>query len=148
MKVKYGVICAILAIVLGGGYFAYMAWAFPENKCEAAKHLASGDMDGDCYGCHIKVSPKVAQYWYESKHGITLVRCQVCHGMPDGKGAIQFARVPSIDVCARCHSVAIERMQVKFGMNGRECYTCHPNHQSAIHGVPYQYRQPITKTDL
>lgn len=52
-------------------------------------------MIGDCYGCHLKVTPQVAQDWYESKHGVTLVRCQVCHGQPDGKGAVPFKRVPA-----------------------------------------------------
>lgn len=128
-------------------YFAYMAWAFPETKCEAAKHLAAGQMEGDCYGCHAKATPAVAQQWYESKHGITLVRCQTCHGMPDGQGAFQFTRTPGPDTCARCHSLAIQRMEAKFGATGN-CVSCHPYHQSAMHGFPYQYRQPATQVSF
>lgn len=144
---KSGLICLAAAIVLVGGYFVYMAWAFPENRCEGARHLAAGEMEGDCYGCHMKATPRVAQEWYESKHGITLVRCQTCHGMPDGNGAIAFTRAPGVDCCARCHSLAIQRMEAKFGRKD-DCITCHPNHQSAMHGTPYQYRAPAIQTDI
>ncbi len=148
MKImKLGIVCACVVVALVAGYFCYMAWAFPESKCEAAKHLSAKQMEGDCYTCHIKATPRVAQEWYESKHGITLVRCQTCHGMPDGKGAIVFTRSPGVESCARCHSLAIEKMEAKFG-RPKNCVSCHPYHQSAMHGAPYQYRTPAGKTDL
>lgn len=133
-------------IVLVGGYFLYMAWAFPAVRCEAARHLDAPQMEGDCYACHAKATPRVAQEWYESKHGITLVRCQTCHGMPDGKGSLPFTRAPGAEVCATCHSLSIKRMEAKFGRRD-DCSTCHPYHQSAMHGGAYQYRQPINKTE-
>lgn len=137
----------IAVIVLVGGYFLYMAWAFPSERCEAAKHLDAPQMAGDCYGCHVKATPRVAQEWYESKHGVTLVRCQTCHGMPDGKGSLPFTRQPGVEVCARCHSLSIARMEAKFGKRD-DCSSCHPYHQSSMHGNAYQYRQPTNKTDL
>ena len=70
-------LAAVILLVIG--FFAYIQNAFTGTRCEAAKHL-DADMIGDCYGCHLKVTPQVAQDWYESKHGVTLVRCQVCHG--------------------------------------------------------------------
>lgn len=138
----------LLAALLLGGYFAYMAWAFPNVRCEAAKHLdAPLANEGDCYGCHVKSTPKVAQNWYESKHGVTLVRCQTCHGQPDGKGSLPFAQIPNVEVCVRCHSLAIDRMEAKFGKRN-DCSTCHPNHQSPMHGNAYEFRQATTKTTL
>ena len=95
----------------------------------------------------MKTTAKVAQEWYESKHGVTLVRCQTCHGMPDGKGSLPFTRNPGKDVCARCHSLAIERMEAKFGRSD-DCASCHPHHQSAMHGNAYEYRQPASRTSL
>ena len=86
-------LAAVILLVIG--FFAYIQNAFTGTRCEAAKHL-DADMIGDCYGCHLKVTPQVAQDWYESKHGVTLVRCQVCHGQPDGKGAVPFKRVPGV----------------------------------------------------
>ncbi|MEG2172032.1 MAG: hypothetical protein RRY29_02090 [Desulfovibrionaceae bacterium] len=137
----------LVVALLVGGYFIYVAWAFPSVKCEAAKHLDAPDRMGDCYGCHVKSTPKVAQDWYESKHGVTLVRCQTCHGQPDGKGSLPFTRVPGVDICARCHSLAIERMEAKFGKRN-DCSSCHPNHQSPMHGKAYEYRQASTKTTI
>ena len=144
-KILIGSLLALL--VLAGGYFGYMAWAFPGERCEAAKHLAAPKMEGDCYSCHAKSTPRLAQEWYESKHGITLVRCQTCHGMPDGKGAIPFTRKPGVGVCARCHSLSIQRMEAKFGKRD-DCSSCHPSHQSPMHGKAYEYRTPSGKTDL
>ena len=100
-------LAAVILLVIG--FFAYIQNAFTGTRCEAAKHL-DADMIGDCYGCHLKVTPQVAQDWYESKHGVTLVRCQVCHGQPDGKGAVPFKRVPGVEVCAACHGLAIDKM--------------------------------------
>ncbi len=137
----------LLFCVLVGGYLLNLRLAFPEVKCEAARHLTPPQSAGDCYGCHVKATPKQAQFWYESKHGVTLVRCQTCHGQPDGQGAIPFTRTPGTDICARCHSLAIERMEEKFGKVDN-CSTCHPFHQSPIHGKAYEYRQASTKTDL
>lgn len=144
---KLSAFCIGLVAAFVVGYFAYMAWAFPETRCEAAKHLAAGEMEGDCYGCHVKATPAVAQQWYESKHGVTLVRCQTCHGLPDGQGAIQFTRQPGADICAKCHSLAMQRMEAKFGRRG-DCSSCHPYHQSAMHGDAYQYRLPVTQTSF
>lgn len=135
---------AICAVILAGSYFLYMAWAFPGQKCAAAKHLATNN-EGDCYGCHVKATPRVAMEWYESKHGVTLVRCQTCHGMPDGSGAMVFTAAPGTDVCAKCHSMAIQKMEAKFGRRG-DCVSCHAYHQSPIHGEAYKYRLPATKT--
>ena len=141
------VFCVLLgAGILLGCYFLYMAWAFPKVRCEA-KHLDAGQMAGDCYSCHMKATAKIAQEWFESKHGVVLVRCQTCHGMPDGQGAISFTKNPGVDVCARCHSLAIQEMERKFGAKGN-CVDCHPHHQSPMHGKAYEYRTPSTKTEL
>ena len=147
MKSSTIVYSLLAAAALTGGYFLYMDWAFPEVRCEAAKHLESADMEGDCYQCHMKATPRVAQEWFESKHGVVLVRCQTCHGMPDGKGSLPFTRSPGVDVCASCHSLASDRMEAKFGKRD-DCNSCHPYHQSPMHGGAYQYRQPSTKTEL
>ena len=119
--IKGGILTVILLVI---GFFAYIQNAFTGTRCEAAKHL-DADMIGDCYGCHLKVTPQVAQDWYESKHGVTLVRCQVCHGQPDGKGAVPFKRVPGVEVCAACHGLAIDKMTALYGKRD-DCSTCHP----------------------
>ena len=38
-------------------------------------------------------------------------------------------------------------MEAKFGKSD-DCASCHPHHQSAMHGNAYEYRQPTSKTSL
>ena len=140
------VIALAAVILLVIGFFAYIQNAFTGTRCEAAKHL-DADMIGDCYGCHLKVTPQVAQDWYESKHGVTLVRWQVCRGQPDGKGAVPFKRVPGVEVCAACHGLAIDKMTALYGKRD-DCSTCHPYHARPMHGKVYENRQATTKTVL
>lgn len=147
MSRKQGLLGALgVLVLLGGGFVLYVHNAFTGTNCDAAKHLEN-PMIGDCYGCHIKVTPQVAQDWYESKHGVTLVRCQVCHGQPDGKGAVPFTRTPGIASCMPCHSVAIDKMTSLYGKR-EDCSTCHPYHARPMHGKVYENRQVTTKTTL
>ncbi len=104
----------------------------------SVKHLHAPDDAADCYTCHQKVTPRVAQNWYESKHGVALMKCFVCHGQPDGKGSIPFAVVPDArSVCRKCHEPAMLRMESKFGIDPN-CYVCHPFHQNSMHHDAYK----------
>lgn len=130
-----------------GGFFAYMALAFPKVRCEGA-HLNAPDEYADCLECHLKTTPKVSQDWHESKHGVLLVKCVVCHGQPDGKGSIPFNPAPDpMFICARCHAPSIQRMEEKFGLKP-ECESCHPNHQNPMHRNAYENRAPSDKTNF
>jgi len=114
----------------------YVNVAFPRVRCPA-RHLDSPEALADCYECHKKATPKVAQDWYESKHGIQLVKCFMCHGQPDGKGALPYAVNPDPTVtCQRCHDPSIHRMTSKFGLE-KACNECHPFHQNSIHHAAY-----------
>lgn len=136
--VRWVILGLVLVAVLGAGAVYTVNTAFPKTKCEAFEHLKRPDAVADCYECHKKVTPKVAQDWFESKHGVILVKCFVCHGQPDQKGSIPFAAKPDIDlVCKRCHEPAIVRMENKFGL-GAKCYDCHPLHQNSMHHDAYK----------
>jgi hypothetical protein len=137
-----------LALGLGaGGFFAYIALAFPETR-RAGAHLEVPDQYADCHSCHAKTTPVQAQDWLDSKHGVMLVKCVVCHGMPDGKGSIPFqARPESMLICVRCHDPSIKAMQAKFGVNA-DCYTCHPSHQNPMHRKAYESKQATDKVSF
>ncbi len=138
----------VLAAAAVAGFFIYIDKAFPTVRCEAAKHLTMPETLSDCYTCHAKTTPAVAQDWKESKHGALLVKCVVCHGQPDGKGSIPFAVKPSPQaICSRCHEPAMNRMVQKFGTL-QACETCHPRHQNPMHSNAYETRDPATKTNL
>lgn len=127
----------LILLIVGGAVYFYAPRALSSTKCEAAKHLDSPEEAGDCYSCHIKATPKIAQDWYESKHGVLLVKCFVCHGQPDGKGSIVFSANPDPDyVCRRCHDPAIKVMQEKYGMRA-ECNDCHRYHSNSVHHEAY-----------
>lgn len=137
--------CVIIAFCVGG-FFLYLRTAFPENRCEGA-HLVAPDKYSDCLTCHTTVTPKVVQNWEESKHGVLLVKCVVCHGEPDGTGSVPFVVNPNPNVtCASCHDQAIQNMRIKYGDN-LNCNSCHPNHQNSIHKVKaYTTTSDATKT--
>jgi hypothetical protein len=102
------------------------------------KHLKAPDDAADCYECHKKVTPRVVQNWYESKHGVALMKCFVCHGQPDGKGSIPFMVVPEPKaVCRKCHEPAMIRMEKKFDIEP-DCYNCHIFHQNSLHHGAYK----------
>jgi cytochrome c553 len=139
-------IVVIAAVV--AGFFVYIDKAFPKVRCEAAKHLTAPAELEDCYTCHARVTPVLAQDWKDSKHGALLVKCVVCHGEPDGKGSIPFAASPGAkEICARCHEPAMNRMTEKFG-ELTDCAQCHPRHQNPMHRSAYEPANASGKTEL
>ena len=145
---QYLLIALGAAVILVGGFFIYIQMAYPEVRCEGAKHLDRPEEFMDCVSCHEKVTVKVTADWKDSKHGVTLVKCVVCHGEPDGKGSIPFEVKPDpMVICAQCHDPAIKRMVEKYGERP-DCNSCHPHHQSPMHGDAYENKIPTTKTTL
>ncbi len=147
MTARKSLLFVSLAAIVGiAGFFLYINTAFPEVRCEAVKHLDAPEKYADCYSCHVKTTAKESQDWKDSKHGVMLVKCVVCHGQPDGKGAIPFAAKPDPMVtCVRCHDPAIKRMVAKYGDPRPNCNTCHPNHQNPMHADAYENRTPSGK---
>ena len=139
-------IIGIFIVVSGMGiYFFYLDYEFPKAHATGT-HPVVPDQYTGCVTCHAKVTAQVTQDWQESKHGVTLVKCVVCHGDPDGKGSITFTAKPdTMDICARCHDPSIKRMVEKFG-EGLDCNSCHPYHQNPQHGSAYEAREKTTKT--
>ncbi len=133
-------------LVFSAAFFVYSKMAYPEVRCQAAKHLDSPDETADCYGCHVKATPKIAQDWQESKHGVILVKCFVCHGQPDGKGSIPYAVNPDVNMtCRKCHEPSIQQMEKKYGLD-LKCSECHPFHQNSLHHKAYV--KPVSKKTI
>ena len=125
-------------VILPGICLAVVLAAATTLAATPIKHLIAPDSAADCYECHKKATPKIAQNWYESKHGVVLMKCFVCHGQPDGKGSVPWSVVPSpTKVCRKCHDPAMKRMEQKFGLKP-DCYSCHPFHQNSIHHEAYK----------
>ncbi len=142
---------AVLVVLGGGfllyrGFFLYLDSAFPQTKCEAARHLDFPEQYADCVTCHERTTAEITQDWKESKHGIMLVKCVVCHGEPDGTGAVPFAAKPDPErICSQCHDPAMKSMTEKYG-ELLDCNTCHPHHQNSMHGRAYENKTASGKT--
>jgi hypothetical protein len=146
-KVKKLLLALAALVFCVGGFFLYLDKAFPRVRCEGA-HLSVPEQYADCVSCHVKSTARATQDWQESKHGVMLVKCVVCHGEPDGKGSIPFSAKPDpVAICARCHDPAMQRMAAKFGGNA-DCGTCHPRHQNPLHGDAYQSKISSGKTSF
>lgn len=143
---KWLILIILGSVLVGVSCFIYYQTAFPKVRCEAVKHLEFPDAVSDCFECHIKTTPKVTQDWYESKHGVMLVKCFVCHGQPDGKGSIPFTKNPDVNAtCRKCHDPSIKKMEEKFGLDP-QCNTCHPFHNNSLHHEAYV--KPISKKEI
>ncbi len=116
---------------------AIILLAFSNVSAKGVKHLTAPDSAADCYECHKLVTPRVAQNWMESKHGVVLMKCFVCHGEPGGQGSVPFTVEPDPAICAKCHDPAMQRMKDKFGVKAKDCYSCHPFHQNSLHHDAY-----------
>lgn len=113
-------------------------FVFNQAGAAALKHLIPTEDAYDCYACHKKTTPKVAQDWFESKHGVMLMKCFVCHGLPDGKGSVPWRVNPDPKgVCQKCHDPAMKRMEAKFGID-LDCNQCHPFHHNSLHHDAYK----------
>lgn len=136
-KSKVALLIVGFLVLFGAVILFYTQSAMSGVRCEAARHLDSPEKAGDCYTCHQKTTPKIAQDWYESKHGVMLVKCFVCHGQPDGKGSIEYSANPDPNyICRRCHDPAMKVMEEKFGMRA-ECNECHKYHSNSVHHEAY-----------
>ena len=136
--VRWIIFGAIVSVVASVSLYGYYQTAFPENRCtDAMVHLTSPDSASDCYDCHFKATPKIAQDWFESKHGVMLVKCFVCHGQPDGKGSVPWAVNPDVNAtCRKCHDPSIKMMETKYGLD-LDCNSCHPFHNNSLHHKAY-----------
>ena len=148
-KIRAGKWLSISAACIGAFvilFFVYLNLAFPKAKSGTIKHLESPDNVSDCFECHIKATPKIAQDWYESKHGVILIKCFVCHGQPDGKGSVPYAVNPDVNAtCRKCHDLSMQKMIAKYGLNP-DCNECHPFHHNSLHHEAYV--KPIAKKKI
>jgi len=71
-----------------------------------------------CSQCHREATPEVYSQWYNSAHGIAMVKCYQCHGTFE-----TFRLTPDRSSCASCH----EKMLRKCPAD-KACWQCHRPH--------------------
>ncbi|TYB81854.1 MAG: multiheme C-type cytochrome [Kosmotoga sp.] len=78
----------------------------------------------DCVECHKEFTPEIYNEWEKSKHGLIMVKCQVCHGSQEN-----FVVVPPNETCRGCHAE-------EYPHNPRpekSCSSCHLEHTFTYH---------------
>ena len=71
-----------------------------------------------CSECHQAATPDVYDQWFNSLHGIGMVKCYQCHGTYEN-----FRVEPAISACAACHEKMINKCP-----KDRKCWACHIPH--------------------
>ena len=72
-----------------------------------------------CADCHQQETPDVHKQWYDSVHGISMVKCYQCHGTFE-----ELVTSPPVTNCATCHVA----MTGEEHSQGKICWECHAPH--------------------
>ena len=71
-----------------------------------------------CDECHQETTPEVHKQWFDSRHGIGMVKCYQCHGSFEN-----FRVTPTRQDCAVCHESLMNKCP-----QDRPCWQCHVPH--------------------
>jgi len=116
VKNKGMVLCrGVLALVLMVGCWSMAAAA---EKKKMHPKLSEQEKNISCAQCHEEVTPELHKQWYDSRHGIAMVKCYQCHGTFE-----TFHVTPKPKDCAVCHA----NMMKKCPQN-KACWQCHIPH--------------------
>lgn len=90
------------------------------GKTETVQHpeLTEQEMLMPCAECHRETTPELEKQWFDSVHGIAMVKCYQCHGTFES-----FKVTPSKADCATCHADMLEKCP-----QDKPCWECHVPH--------------------
>lgn len=80
--------------------------------------LSEQEMLVSCADCHREVTPEVEKQWFDSVHGIAMVKCYQCHGTFES-----FTVTPTRQNCGTCHTNMLEKCP-----DNKPCWECHIPH--------------------
>lgn len=105
---------AVLA-VLGLMLFSVSVMASGEKA--AHPELTEQEQLIACADCHREATPDIEKEWFDSVHGIAMVKCYQCHGTFES-----FAVTPAGNNCATCHADMLDKEP------NTPCWECHVPH--------------------
>jgi hypothetical protein len=126
-NVKKGTLIKIAAILCAGLLLSGVAFAVEAKKAAqaaaAATHpeLTAQEKLIDCAECHKEATPELEKQWYDSGHGLAMVKCYQCHGTAE-----KLALTPPLETCAACHAEQINKCP-----QDKTCWQCHIPHSFA-----------------
>ena len=110
---------AVIMFAVAGVLFLASWVTGGDAKDSAHPELSENEMLIPCASCHQENSPDIYQQWFDSVHGIGMVKCYQCHGTFE-----TFKVTPTVQDCDTCHA----------GMSGKDhtedklCWECHAPH--------------------
>ncbi len=114
-----GCVLGLLGVVMLAASVASAASATAGDKGKAMHpELSEQEMLVDCAACHQEATPEITKEWYDSLHGIAMVKCYQCHGTFE-----TFVVTPSRQNCATCHADMLEKCAAD-----KPCWECHIPH--------------------
>jgi len=122
VPVKHKIIMSVLLAVSVA--FFCGACPFFSGNVEAKESKGHPDLSEQeqlipCSQCHKAETPDLHDQWYNSRHGIGMVKCYQCHGTFENLVAI-----PDRSTCGFCHNAALEKCP-----SDKPCWECHPAHK-------------------
>lgn len=109
-----------ISVMLGLSALLMLAASGVSAKMEKETHpeLSEQEMLIACADCHKESTPEIEKEWYDSVHGIAMIKCYQCHGTFE-----TFKVTPTKADCAVCHVDQLEKCSKK-----KACWECHVPH--------------------
>lgn len=119
MKKQFGVKEGLLALVITGLMVLSVSAIAADKEQGTHPELTEQEMLIACSDCHREATPEIEKQWYDSGHGIAMVKCYQCHGTFE-----TFVVTPTEQNCGTCHT----NMMDKKHTEGKLCWECHAPH--------------------
>ena len=106
------------ALIILGMLFLCPTVMAKDTEKDVHPKLSAQEMLIACADCHRDATPEIERQWYESSHGIAMIKCYQCHGTYG-----DFMVTPSRQICATCHLDMMEKCP-----EDKPCWECHIPH--------------------
>ena len=118
MKAKLGILLMGLTALV----FACAPQKAPAPKAEEKPAVTHPELSEQekliaCSECHRTETPDIYQEWWQSRHGIAMVKCFQCHG------TFETFHQPTRETCRTCHAKAYDNCP-----KDKACWECHTPH--------------------
>ena len=117
MGQKKTILSGLFLALLGFALLAVTAVAGDKEK-KGHPQLSTQEMLTDCADCHREATPAVEKQWFDSKHGLAMVKCYQCHGTFES-----FTVTPTRATCGTCHADMLQKCA-----QDKACWECHVPH--------------------
>lgn len=122
VKKQRGILYLRCAVALAAVVFLSASINLSAGEKATHPDLSEQEMLVACAECHREATPEVEKEWYDSLHGIAMVKCYQCHGTFES-----FAVTPNRENCGTCHTDMLAKCP-----DNKPCWECH---------IPHSFKQ-------